>query len=156
MRNIKRFLGENVKRMRCEQGMTQAEFAERTALSISFLQNIETAKRWAGPDTIAILARTLKVKESELFHDGTAPAHPEAKHLLKIFCQAFGIEMEESALKKTKVKRAFSYYSKFYHACPDDVGESLLELCDSEGWDWDHFRESLDDLKEKCKASAGK
>ena len=147
MKDIKRFLGENVRKMRTELGMTQNEFAERTALSVSFIQNIETGKRWAGPDTLAILARALKVRAADLLHDGTSQAHPDPKHLLQVISHALGIELEEHVLKKSKVNRSFSYYSKFYHACPEDIGELLLELCQGDGWDWDHLRSPLLQIK---------
>jgi transcriptional regulator with XRE-family HTH domain len=69
MKKISECLGENIKRLRKERKLTQIEFAQRANLSISFLQNIESGKRWVSPKTVTVLARALKVSESELFWD---------------------------------------------------------------------------------------
>jgi transcriptional regulator with XRE-family HTH domain len=151
MKDIRLNFGENVKKLRIELGLTQGAFAEQVDLSMSFLQNIETGKRWAGPETVSALARALKVREADLFRDEPSPktSAPEPKQLLQILCQALGIVMEEAMIKKLKVTRAHSYYAPFYQNCPDDVGALLLDLCQSEGWDWEHLRAPLLKLKKK-------
>lgn len=149
MKSIQICLGENIRKLRVERGFTQSQFAKKTDLSISFLQNIEAGKRWVGPETIATLAKTLKVSESELFLDCAQTLRPDPKEIVAFLCEAFGVILTKDIISKAPIKRPFAYYSPLYDSIPDEVGEDLVALCKHPQWDWGDFRSSLTTIKKK-------
>jgi len=62
-----------VRAERRRQGLTQAELAQRTGMSISFLGHIERATRVPSMETVVALARALRFSLDEVFH--TRPDH---------------------------------------------------------------------------------
>ncbi len=135
-KEIQECLGENIKRLRVERGYTQLEFAAKTELSISFLQNIEAGKRWVGPETIRTLARHLKVSQSALFADCDMSPEPDPKAVLALLCRALGVSLLEEALEHAQVRRPFAHYAVLYEKMPEAIGERLRGLCEEPGWDW--------------------
>ena len=59
-------LGENVKLYRGRNNWTQAELSEKIHISINFLSDIETGKKWASPITLVKLADIFKIEVYEL------------------------------------------------------------------------------------------
>jgi len=59
-------LSSNIKKYRNRQKWTQAELAEKVNISINFLSDIETSKKWPSPDTLVKFAETFKVEAYEL------------------------------------------------------------------------------------------
>ena len=57
----------NVRRLRLDQGVTQAELSERASVDLRYLQRIEAAKVHAGVGYVAALATALGVEPGELF-----------------------------------------------------------------------------------------
>lgn len=57
----------NVRRLRLEQELTQADLAERASIDLRYLQRIEAAKVHAGVGYVAALAAALGVEPGELF-----------------------------------------------------------------------------------------
>lgn len=57
----------NVRRLRLEQELTQADLAERASVDLRYLQRIEAAKVHAGVGYVAALAAALGVEPGELF-----------------------------------------------------------------------------------------
>lgn len=74
--DLHRLFGQNVRRLREEQGMTQAQLAEKAGLNRSYLGGVERGQRRICMDNIAKLARALASPEI-LFRDSSAP-HPRA------------------------------------------------------------------------------
>ncbi|MGZ3694606.1 MAG: helix-turn-helix domain-containing protein [Bdellovibrionota bacterium] len=140
MKTIAECLGENVKRLRQERDLTQGEFAKRAKLSISFLQNIESGKKWVGPKTITTLAKSLKVSETDLFRDCSAKVNPEPKDILLVLCRSFGFSLDESAIASLKVRNPPSNYSALYDSMPEHICVELTALCQKPKWDWEKFR----------------
>lgn len=69
--------GQNVRRLREEQGLTQAELAMKAGLNRSYLGGVERGQRRICIDNIARIARALSVPPDTLFR--AAPAsHPSA------------------------------------------------------------------------------
>lgn len=64
---IKDTLGKNIKILRARRGLSQADFAEKAAISITFLSNIERGIKFPQPDMLSKIARTLGVDVNELF-----------------------------------------------------------------------------------------
>lgn len=143
MKTITECLGENIKRLRVERGYTQEEFAKKAKLSGSFLQSIEQGKKWVGPKTINALARSLKVTESELFHDCARRPQPDHKEILFVIGRALGIQIEEKVFTAFKVRTPPFTYAALYESMPDEVFVELTRLCRDPKWDWERFRKRL-------------
>jgi len=61
-----KILGENIKLYRGRNNLTQAELAEKVNISINFLSDIETGKKWASPTTLVKLADAFDIEIYEL------------------------------------------------------------------------------------------
>jgi transcriptional regulator with XRE-family HTH domain len=141
MKSISQCFGENVRRLRTEQGFTQEEFSKKAGLSISFLQNIEYGKKWAAPKTIKILANALKVSESDLFKDcSKKSAEPHPKDVLLMIGRAFGVIIPEELAAGLKVKNPPYAYASLHEQMPHEITTQLMNLCQSKDWDWEKFR----------------
>ncbi len=57
----------NVRRLRLERELTQAELSERASVDLRYLQRIEAAKVHAGVGYVAALATALGVEPGVLF-----------------------------------------------------------------------------------------
>lgn len=66
MKDDSKKLGENLKRIRTEKGITQIEVARRLNVDRSFVSNIENGKNNPTLSTITSLAKVLNVSTSEL------------------------------------------------------------------------------------------
>jgi len=59
-------LSINLKKQRNRQKWTQAELAEKANISINFLSDIETSKKWPSPATLVKLAGVFGIEVYEL------------------------------------------------------------------------------------------
>lgn len=66
MKDDSKKLGENLKRIRTEKGITQIEVARRLNVDRSFVSNIENGKNNPTLSTITSLAKVLDVPSTEL------------------------------------------------------------------------------------------
>ena len=64
---IKDTLGKNIKLLRARRGLSQADFAEKADISITFLSNIERGIKFPQPDMLSKIANALGVDVNELF-----------------------------------------------------------------------------------------
>ena len=65
-RELLKVLGGNIKLFRGRFHWTQAELAEKVSISINFLSDIETGKKWASPITLVKLADVFAIEVFEL------------------------------------------------------------------------------------------
>ena len=65
-RELLKILSENVKLYRGRFSWTQAELAEKINISINFLSDIETGKKWASPITLVKLGDIFRINVYEL------------------------------------------------------------------------------------------
>lgn len=65
--DIKKRLGENVKRIRKEQRLTQFQLAEKAELSEETVKNIELSRCWTSDKNLAKLTKALEVDIHSLF-----------------------------------------------------------------------------------------
>ncbi|MCL2441749.1 MAG: helix-turn-helix domain-containing protein [Treponema sp.] len=65
-RELLKVLGENIKLFRGRFNWTQAELAEKVNISINFLSDIETGKKWASPITLVKLSDAFSIEVFEL------------------------------------------------------------------------------------------
>ena len=66
-RELLRVFSANIKHYRALFKWSQAELAEKIDISIQFLSDIETAKKWASPTTIVKFADVFHVEVYEFF-----------------------------------------------------------------------------------------
>jgi transcriptional regulator with XRE-family HTH domain len=65
-RDLLKILSLNIKQHRTHQRWSQAELAEKINISINFLSDIETGKKWASPNTMVKFADVFKIEVYEL------------------------------------------------------------------------------------------
>lgn len=65
-RELLKVLGNNIKLYRGRYKWTQAELAEKISISINFLSDIETGKKWASPINLVKFAEIFNVNVYEL------------------------------------------------------------------------------------------
>jgi len=66
-RELLKTFGVNIKHYRGVLKWSQAELAENADISINFLSDIETGKKWASPTTMVKFADAFHVEVYELF-----------------------------------------------------------------------------------------
>jgi transcriptional regulator with XRE-family HTH domain len=59
-------LSTNIRQYRARLRWSQAELAEKADISINFLSDIETGKKWASPHTMVKLAEVFSIETYEL------------------------------------------------------------------------------------------
>ena len=65
--NIKKELGEKVKRLRKEQGYTQEQFAEMIDISSRNVSNIEQGISFPKPETLEKIVKSFEITTEKLF-----------------------------------------------------------------------------------------
>jgi transcriptional regulator with XRE-family HTH domain len=65
-RDLLKIISENIKWHRSRSGMSQAQLAEIVDISISFLSDIETSRKWPSPTTLVNIAGAFKIEPYEL------------------------------------------------------------------------------------------
>jgi transcriptional regulator with XRE-family HTH domain len=65
-RDLLKVFGANIKENRARLRWSQAELAEKIDISINFLSDIETGKKWASPVTMVKLADVFQIEAYEL------------------------------------------------------------------------------------------
>ena len=65
-RELLKIFSANVKLYRARFKWSQAEFAEKINISINFLSDIETGKKWASPITMVKMANIFSIEPYEL------------------------------------------------------------------------------------------
>ena len=59
-------IGDKIRRLRKERGLTQSDLADRSGVSFGAIQNLEAGKRTPRADTIEMLAQALDVSPNKL------------------------------------------------------------------------------------------
>ena len=65
--DIKKRLGENLKRIRKEHGLTQFQLAEKAELSEETVKNIELSRCWTSEKNLSKITKALGIDISSLF-----------------------------------------------------------------------------------------
>lgn len=65
--DIKKRLGENLKRIRKEQNLTQFQLAEKAELSEETVKNIELSRCWTSEKNLSKITKALGIDISTLF-----------------------------------------------------------------------------------------
>lgn len=143
MKTVSECLGENLKRLRRERNLTQGEFAAKAGVSLSFVQNLEKGKKWAGPRTISTLARALGVSEAQLFEDCDRSRELDPKQILLMMGKALGVGITAEMLRGLEVRTSSTTHFTLYEVMPDTICRELADLCRQPGWDWEQFRRRM-------------
>ena len=64
---LRGILGNNIKRCRLKNNLSQLALAEKVDISTNFLSDIERCKAWVSPNTLVKLASVLDIEPYELF-----------------------------------------------------------------------------------------
>ena len=64
---LRGILGNNIKRCRLSNSLSQQALAEKVDISTNFLSDIERCKAWISPTTLVKLASVLNIEPYELF-----------------------------------------------------------------------------------------
>jgi len=64
---LQEIIAGNIRRVRKEMGLTQAELAERSGISSGYMCDIERSRRWPSADIITRLSDVLKMDPFQLF-----------------------------------------------------------------------------------------
>jgi transcriptional regulator with XRE-family HTH domain len=70
---LRTILGENIKRHRAGQGLSQEKLAELAKISPNFLSAIETGRKWPYPETLANLANAMGLTAGHFFVEHNVP-----------------------------------------------------------------------------------
>jgi transcriptional regulator with XRE-family HTH domain len=147
-------LGRNARAFRQTRGLTQQALAERAGISLVFLQGIEAGKKWVSAETISALARSLGVRETELFAETRveAGARPDPREVLALIPEALGVALPPGLLERAKVspyrlllrERAVGRKGHIdLSHMPEDLFYDMVTLCQEPGCEWERFREAL-------------
>ena len=63
---LKALLSRNIKLFRVHSGLSQADLAEKTGISVPYLGAVERGDKWPGPAVLAEIARSLGVEPHDL------------------------------------------------------------------------------------------
>jgi len=66
-KNCRTLLSNNIKLYRNRLGLSQLHLALELGISVTFLSDIETGKKWVSAQTLSQLAKALKIEIYELF-----------------------------------------------------------------------------------------
>ena len=86
VQELKTVYTANLKRLRTEKKLSQAEISEKVSITEKFYSDIETGRKWGSFDTIVDLANAFGIEPYELFLPaGSVISHNErrTKDLMK-------------------------------------------------------------------------
>ena len=66
-KDCRELLSRNIKQFRNRLGLSQLHLSLELGISVTFLSDIETGKKWVSAQTLAQIAKALKVEIFELF-----------------------------------------------------------------------------------------
>ena len=70
-KDLKAILGQNIKKFRNYNKLSQADFAEKIDISIPFLSDVENGKKWVSPATLIKISEALNIEAYELLKPET-------------------------------------------------------------------------------------
>jgi len=81
----KNIVGDNIRRLRLEAGITQEEVALRSGLSQGYINQLESGKRRFTQKSLELIAEALSVPMSELFRGDESRTLPVMKEETRIY-----------------------------------------------------------------------
>ena len=83
--HIRKMVAINIRRIRKEMSLTQAELAERTEISSGYMCDIERARRWPSASKLAKIAEVLKMEPYQLLLPSEESPHFDRRRTLTVF-----------------------------------------------------------------------
>lgn len=130
METIKDLLAKNIKRLRLNCQLTQAQLAESAELSLVAVQRSESGRTWPDYATITSLASALNVPADALFLpvvQGESKS-PTVKSLMEV------IERQEAQIDELK-SAPTAQESKSIQSLPKDIYNMLSQLSNEAQYD---------------------
>lgn len=84
--HVRDIVASNIKRLRKERGITQAQLAEMTDLSNTYIANIECGKTWISDKTLERLAAAFET-EFQVFFSVTGTAQENESYSIPLSIQ---------------------------------------------------------------------
>lgn len=94
-------IGQRIRRLRREQGLSQEELAECANISPTHMSHIETASTKLSLPVLAAMARKLSVSTDYLLYGSNANAHEEVNAVLDA-CSERQLRILAEVVKSTK------------------------------------------------------
>ena len=81
---LKELLSRNIKLLRVNSGLSQAELAEKANISVPFLGAVERGDKWPSPATLAEIAHSLNLEPYILLKPESVPSQEIKKVIVKL------------------------------------------------------------------------
>jgi transcriptional regulator with XRE-family HTH domain len=81
MTGSQNIIGPHVRRLRCQQGLTQEQLAELAELSVPYISEVERGKKTISVDALYRISCALKVRLTTLFKE--VPLEPRSKRAIE-------------------------------------------------------------------------
>ena len=104
-RELHKIFSANIRRYRKALGLSQVQLAKKTGVSINFVNDLESGKKWASPATMLKLAGVYKIEAYEL--------------------------LKPPGLMPDNVGSILKKYADEVHAAVDGVRHSLLKITEA-------------------------
>ena len=91
--HVRSIVASNLKRIRTQRGMTQAQLAELTELSNTYIANIECGKTWISDTTLEKLSQALGVEFHVLFYED---AERRGKQALPAAIKSYLLQLQDT------------------------------------------------------------
>ena len=83
---LRKTVGDNIKRYRKINNLTQMALSEKANLSVGYLCDLESGKKWGTPETISRLSIALNIQPFQLFlTEVKINNFPPAAELLQLY-----------------------------------------------------------------------
>ena len=79
--NLQSFIGNRVRLIRKQKGLSQQQLSEKAGVGIDYISNLETKGSNIKIDTLEKILKALTITPSELFESRIAPQNPQLEHL---------------------------------------------------------------------------
>lgn len=89
-------LGPQIRKLRAEKGLTQQELAEKSDLSVQFINFIENKKRKISLETLLKLLDSLEISPSEFFRPYS---QPQDQNLTEFLLELQGLPDKEKYIQ---------------------------------------------------------
>jgi transcriptional regulator with XRE-family HTH domain len=122
-KELRDVLGKNLKLFRSRRNWSQADLAEHTGISLTFLGDIERGKKWPYPDTLTNLARALDIEVHELFRMEARRSNETSKELMSRFIRDASFTINKSLSRS--LSQSLEHLRKQYEEDREDQDEVL-------------------------------
>ena len=113
--DFQNLLAKNIRAARERLGISQMKLAERAELSVSFMNDVERARRWVGAKALARLGDVLHLRPNQFFlddWDSSTDTHAMLSEMQRELREAVGSDIERVVMRYASQRRAESGSTK--------------------------------------------